>query len=214
MVTVTRSAKSGYRFSSAELSHTNSYLFPLLEKSLSSYFSKTNHPRRIFDVGCGNGSTAAHLCNLGYDVSGIDPSKEGIEQANSAYPDLVLEEGTAYEPLRERFGQFPVVISLEVVEHVYSPRDYASSIFDMLLPGGMAIVSTPYHGYAKNVALAVSGKLDAHFTALWDHGHIKFWSIRTLRQLLEETGFHNVRFHRVGRLPMFAKSMVAIAEKI
>jgi hypothetical protein len=39
-------------------------------------------------------------------------------------------------------------------------------------------VSTPYHGYHKNLGLALSGKMDAHFTALWEGGHIKFFSIR------------------------------------
>jgi 2-polyprenyl-6-hydroxyphenyl methylase/3-demethylubiquinone-9 3-methyltransferase len=68
-------------------------------------------------------------------------------------------------------------------------------------------------GYLKNLALAVSGKMDAHFTALWDHGHIKFWSMKTLRLLLEEVGFTNIRFHRVGRIPPLAKSMFAIARR-
>ncbi len=79
--------------------------------------------------------------------------------------------------------------------------------------GGAAVVSTPYHGYWKNLALAVSGKMDAHFTALWDHGHIKFWSEKTLRVLLEEAGFRDIRFRRVGRVPALAKSMIAVARK-
>ena len=79
--------------------------------------------------------------------------------------------------------------------------------------GGVAIVSTPYHGYLKNLALALMGKMDAHFTVLWDHGHIKFWSIPTLTTLLTEVGFCNIRFHRVGRIPTFAKSMIAVANK-
>ncbi len=62
--------------------------------------------------------------------------------------------------------------------------------------------------------MALSGKLDAHFTALWDHGHIKFWSMRTLTILLEEAGFRDIRFKRVGRIPALAKSMVAIARKL
>jgi 2-polyprenyl-6-hydroxyphenyl methylase/3-demethylubiquinone-9 3-methyltransferase len=55
--------------------------------------------------------------------------------------------------------------------------------------------------------------MDKHFTALWDHGHIKFWSMKTLSQLLEEAGFVDVRFVRVGRVPALAKSMIAVARK-
>ena len=121
--------------------------------------------------------------------------------ANARYPHLKLYLGSAYDDLAARYGRFPVVTSLEVVEHVYSPRQYAATLFDLLEPGGVAFISTPYHGYWKNLALALSGKMDAHFTALWDHGHIKFWSVRTLRQLLQEAGFTEIRFLRVGRIP-------------
>ena len=79
--------------------------------------------------------------------------------------------------------------------------------------GGTAILSTPYHGYWKNLALALSGQMDRHFTALWDHGHIKFWSMRTLTILLEAAGFHDIRFERVGRIPPLAKAMIAVARR-
>lgn len=100
-----------------------------------------------------------------------------------------------------------------MVEHVYAPRDYAKTLFDLVEPGGMALVSTPYHGYWKNLALALGGKMDSHFTALWDHGHIKFWSVHTLGELLRDAGFEEPRFLRVGRMPPLAKSMIAIARK-
>jgi 2-polyprenyl-6-hydroxyphenyl methylase/3-demethylubiquinone-9 3-methyltransferase len=105
-------------------------------------------------------------------------------------------------------------LSLEVVEHLYSPRKWASTMFDLLEKNGTAIISTPYHGYLKNLTMAVTGKMDAHFTALWDHGHIKFWSQKTLKTLLLEAGFVNLSFHRVGRIAPLAKSMIVIAKKI
>jgi 2-polyprenyl-3-methyl-5-hydroxy-6-metoxy-1,4-benzoquinol methylase len=165
----------------------------------------------VFELGCGNGSVASVLAQQGWDVTGVDPSTEGIAQANAQWPQLKVFEGSAYDDLAARFGRFPVVTSLEVVEHVYAPRHYAATLFSLLEPGGTAIVSTPYHGYWKNLAMALTGKMDAHFTALWDHGHIKFWSIKTLGELLREAGFTDIRFERVGRIPMLAKSMIAIA---
>lgn len=140
-------------------------------------------------------------------------SAEGIKQANLAFPNLRLELGSAYDDLSSKFGSIPVVISLEVVEHVYAPRQFAATLFSLVAPGGIAIISTPYHGYLKNLAMAISGKLDKHFTALWDNGHIKFWSMRTLTVLLKEAGFVDIRFHRVGRIPALAKSMIAVASR-
>ena len=72
--------------------------------------------------------------------------------------------------------------------------DLAKTLYDLAESSGTAIVSTPYHGYWKNLALAITGRMDAHFTALWDHGHIKFWSMKTLGALLFEAGFRDISF--------------------
>jgi 2-polyprenyl-6-hydroxyphenyl methylase/3-demethylubiquinone-9 3-methyltransferase len=104
-------------------------------------------------------------------------------------------------------------MSTEVIEHLYDPRGFLKNAYDVLKPGGTFVVSTPYHGYLKNVVLTVSGNMDKHFTVLWDHGHIKFWSKQTLTTALEEAGFRDISFHGAGRLPLLWKSMVLKATK-
>lgn len=206
---------AGYRYGDHAPTHAHGFLMPavtgILERVCRDRAGGVE--RRLFDLGCGNGSVAHALSREGWAVTGVDPSTEGIAQARAHYPDLALEVGSAYDDLAARYGQFPVVVSLEVVEHVYAPRHYAATLFSLLEPGGVAIVSTPYHGYWKNLALAVTGKMDRHFTALWDHGHIKFWSMATLSTLLREAGFAEIDYERVGRIPPLARSMIAIARK-
>ncbi len=199
---------AGYRWDDSELTSSHDYLLPALLKEL-----RRLREGRLFELGCGNGSVANVLSLHGWDVTGVDPSTEGIALANSRFPHLKLFAGSAYDDLSSIYGRFPVVTSLEVVEHVYFPRKYAATLYDLLEPGGTAIISTPYHGYWKNLVLALTGRMDVHFTALWDHGHIKFWSVRTLGLLLEEAGFRDIAFRRVGRIPPLAKSMLAIVRK-
>ena len=199
---------SGYRYDDNKLNASHDYLLPAMKAMLANQLPSC---QRIFELGCGNGSVANALSTLGFEVIGVDASEEGIAQAHHSYPDLNLHLGSAYDDLKSQYGQFPVVISLEVVEHLYFPRTFARTVYDLLEPGGTAIISTPYHGYWKNLAMALTGTMDAHFTALWDHGHIKFWSFRSLHGLLRDAGFVNIEFYRVGRIPVLAKSMIAIA---
>jgi 2-polyprenyl-6-hydroxyphenyl methylase/3-demethylubiquinone-9 3-methyltransferase len=189
--------------------HSDAYLLPQVLRIIES----RRGVARIFEVGCGNGSAAAFLSSHGYAVTGIDASEEGVRIAKRNAAGSTFDVSSAYGDLAGQYGTFPVVLSLEVVEHCFWPRKFARSVFDLVEPGGVAIISTPFHGYWKNLALAVSGRLDAHFTALWDGGHVKFWSERTLRTLLLEAGFGEVSFARVGRIPALAKSMIAIAAK-
>lgn len=200
---------SGYNYYAAGLDPSHDYLLPTVLRMLGG----PRGDKRLFDLGCGNGSVGAECARRGWMVSGVDPSTDGITDAQARYPELDLHSGSAYDDLRARFGQFDRVISLEVVEHVYAPRDWARTLFDLTAPGGRAIVSTPYHGYLKNLAIALTDKFDTHFTALWDHGHIKFWSRATLTTLLVEAGFEITDFARVGRIPALAKSMILVAQR-
>lgn len=82
----------------------------------------------------------------------------------------------------------------------------------MLNDNGRVVLSTPYHGYLKNLCLAITGQLDHHFTVLWEGGHIKFWSKKTITKLLTDNNFTVINFRGVGRLPYLWKSMVIVAE--
>lgn len=103
---------------------------------------------------------------------------------------------------------------MEVIEHLYNPRDFVLFIRKILEEngGGHFIVSTPFHGYLKNIMIAVSGKMDHHLSALWEGGHIKFWSRKTLFTLLHENGFHHLQFTGAGRIPYLWRHMIIRAK--
>ena len=132
----------GYRYTQAGLNHSHGILLPTVLSMLDT-LAATKAEKRLFELGCGNGAVASLLTQRGWDVTGIDPSAEGIAQARQAYPDLKLYPGSAYDDLAAQYGQYPVVLSLEVVEHVYAPRHYAATLFSLLEGGGTALVSTP-----------------------------------------------------------------------
>jgi 2-polyprenyl-3-methyl-5-hydroxy-6-metoxy-1,4-benzoquinol methylase len=186
------------------------YLWPAVKEAIETHNFKEH---KAFDLGCGNGSISNLLSGLGFDVIGVDPSESGIQIASSSFPHLQFHKGSAYDDLAAQYGRFPLVVSLEVIEHCYDPRSFARTLFSLVEDGGIAIVSTPYHGYLKNLALAVAGKWNDHLCPLWDGGHIKFFSIATLRTLLADAGFTDIQLIRVGRIPPLAKSMVAVASK-
>ncbi|ABC45280.1 bifunctional 2-polyprenyl-6-hydroxyphenol methylase/3-demethylubiquinol 3-O-methyltransferase UbiG [Salinibacter ruber] len=201
---------SDYVYSNAKCGRSHDYLLPRVEAILDDL-----QPNEIFDLGCGNGSVMAHLVENGYNVTGVDPSEEGITEAKKAFPYLDVHIGSAYDDLSRQYGQYDVTLSLEVVEHVYYPRKYADTVFNLTRPGGHAIISTPYHGYLKNLLIALMGEWGhRHYSPFWTNGHIKIWSPSTLKKLLREAGFKQIRVHRVGRLPSIAKSMIVTASKV
>jgi 2-polyprenyl-6-hydroxyphenyl methylase/3-demethylubiquinone-9 3-methyltransferase len=198
-----------YSYCDANPIDAHAYLWPALKNVI---LTRDWPDRRAFDLGCGNGATCGMLSRLGFAVTGVDTSQSGIAQARLAFPSVNAHVGSAYDDLVTVYGTFPLVVSLEVIEHCFDPGLFAKTFLGLIAREGIGFLSTPYHSYLKNLALAVSGKMDRHFTALWDGGHVKFFSMNTLGQLLRKSGAKNVNFMRVGRFPILAKSMVAIVK--
>ena len=171
---------------------------------------KLDGVRTICDLGCGNGHISGRLAALGYQVSGIDASPSGIKIARRTYPGVEFVEAVIGREL-EGIGSFDLVISSDVIEHLYRPSDLLEAAKSLLKPHGQILLGTPYHGYLKNLVLAAVGKMDAHFSALHDGGHIKFFSVRTLSMLMMSHGFVDLSFTFYGRAPWLWKNMICHA---
>jgi 2-polyprenyl-3-methyl-5-hydroxy-6-metoxy-1,4-benzoquinol methylase len=197
---------SEYSYQTASPGCSHPYLLPILAEVC----ERVSPDARVADLGCGNGSLLAKICKPRWSAVGVDLSTSGISEARRSFPGIQFLNHGFDENLVEVIGPktLDLVISTEVIEHLYAPRALARCAFELLRPGGQFVVTTPYHGYAKNCALALAGRLDSHFTALWDCGHIKFWSYRTQTTLLKEAGFCDFQFRGAGRFPFFWKSMV------
>ena len=174
---------------------------------------------RILDAGCGGGYILSEFYKRAYrDIWGFDASESGIDIAKQALAatNSRFEVHNAYH--RELPSSFPqtdydIILSVEVIEHMYSPMEYLNNVRYWLKEGGLLIMTTPYHGYIKNMITCLLNKFDRHFDPLQDGGHIKFFSRNTLSRLLEEAGIKPLAFHGSGRFPFLWKSMLIVGRK-
>ena len=199
---------SEYEYQYQNNSLTNAHSF--LTKPLLSILAEKSQPgAKILDLGCGNGSLSNLISKYGYEVVGMEESPSGVKIASQNFPKCQFIQGSIYSsPPPELENAFDVVISVEVIEHLFYPNELVRLAEKCLKPGGYLILTTPYHGYLKNLALALSGKMDKHFHVLWDGGHIKFFSVKTLTKLLETEGYTEIDFKFTGRFPYLWKSML------
>jgi len=198
-----------YSYQDSQAGHHHRYLLPLLLDFINQEAKLQKRKLRILDIGCGNGSLSNEIAKKGHEVIGIEESASGIDLANNNYPNCTFVQGSVYDLPNQNLGDsFDLVISAEVIEHLFYPRELTKAAYKVLKPNGSFIITTPYHGYLKNLALALSGCMDKHFTALWDGGHIKFFSVNTLTKLLEEEGFKDLSFKFAGSMPWLWKSML------
>lgn len=196
----------GWESASAEQSH--SYLLKPVLNAIQKYQVSS-----LLDIGTGNGATLPVWLSQNIKVAAMEPDREGYEFSKQHLNADVRQLGVGDKLPDEWLNSFDAAVSLEVVEHLFTPHHLVNTIEQSLKKKGIAIISTPYHGYLKNLALAVAGKWDFHHHPVRVGGHIKFWSRKTLTELFVERGFTELSFEGVGRFPYLWKSMVMIFQK-
>jgi 2-polyprenyl-3-methyl-5-hydroxy-6-metoxy-1,4-benzoquinol methylase len=168
----------------------------------------------VLDLGCGNGWLTAALARCGFDACGLDSSHSGIAIARSAHDDVPFLLADALRPpAAELQDRFDAIVAVEAVDHVAQPRLLLMHARQMLRPGGLLLLTVPYHGYLKNLGIALSGRFDLRLQAVEDHGRLKFFSHRSLGTLVRECGFEDVQIQNLGRIAPIARSMLLSARR-
>jgi 2-polyprenyl-3-methyl-5-hydroxy-6-metoxy-1,4-benzoquinol methylase len=72
---------ANYHYSAAGATWPHAYLLPIFLSALARHVPKGAN---AFEVGAGNGHVVGELAKLGYKVSGIEPSREGVSIARHA----------------------------------------------------------------------------------------------------------------------------------
>jgi len=187
---------------------------PIVEPILREWLPAT--PANILDAGCGQGEISLRMVELGHRVAAIDLPGRSLDLANKLREESAAQwkivAGSVENPEFPK-ASFDVIVSVEVIEHLYRPVTALMNLASLLKPGGTLILSTPYHGYLKNLAICVTGKWDWHHSPLHEGGHIKFWSKQTLTAALKKADLAPVDWRGVGRVPLLWKSIMVRAVK-
>ncbi len=168
----------------------------------------------LLDIGCGNGVLTSKISKFFKHTTGIDLSRTGIELAQKIKCKNLTFMNMSIEEMIDKKKKFKFITSFEVIEHQYLPDDFLKKINQILENDGMLLLSTPYNGYIKNLIISLLGKHDWHFNPLWRHGHIKFFSIRTLTSVLRKSNFEIIKKKFSGRFYPVSCSMIFLNKKI
>lgn len=153
-------------------------------------------PTRVVEFGCNDGILLEPLAERGVDGWGVDVSENITELARSKGLQVLtgfFDEQSADE-LLERGGPADVVTGSNAFAHNDDPVAILEGAKRVLAPGGHLCLEVMYAG-------------DLLELMQWDtlyHEHLTFYSLETLRVLLEREGFH---LAHAERIPMHGGSL-------
>lgn len=165
---------------------------------------------RVLDVGCADGSFCAELARAGARPLGIDVAARAVGRARERHPGLSFEVVEAHGPWPLQDASFDVVWASEVIEHVADTARWLSEVRRVLRPAGRLLVTTPNHGRLRRTAMALT-RFESHFDPLGQH--LRFYTRRSLTDLLEEFGFEHVRTQTAGGPPLLREMLLAEARR-
>ncbi len=138
--------------------------------------------KRVVEIGCGKGYLLALMKNLGWKVQGVEISNEASQFATSRFEVPTFTGTVESYSKNEQNNIFPVVMALDVIEHVPDPVEFLKSIDKILCNDGILIIDTP-NGNSKNIDNL--GKKWEAFNPF----HIYFFSEGILQTLLSKMGY-------------------------
>ena len=166
----------------------------------------------MLDIGCGAGEFSAALVEAGAQPVAVDVAREALRRARERVPSLDARLWEPGEPLPVEDASVDVVWAGEVVEHVADVAPWLSELRRVLRPGGTLLLTTPHHGPATLLRLALSRRAFAkHFEPRSDH--VQYFSPHTLRELLDDLGFDVAELHTAGGLPLLRTTILARATR-
>jgi glycosyltransferase involved in cell wall biosynthesis len=157
-------------------------------------------PSKILDLGCSSGLLAERLRAMGHHVTGVDVAElDGVGERTSAFFKADLNQGIPPEV----GSDFDIVLAADVIEHLSDPASLMDQIRDVLAPDGTVIFCVPNIGHWYPRFRVTLGVFDYDQRGILDATHLRFFTRRSIKRLVEREGFTVRRIEPVG-LPLDA----------
>lgn len=169
---------------------------------------KGKNIKKILDVGCGSGLNTKTLKDSGFEVMGVDVSENATFEAKRKYPEIEFSVARI-EKLPFPDKTFDAIYCAEVIEHIYDTEVAIKELNRVLKKDGYLFLSTPYHGFLKNLILILFG-FEKHFNP--SGPHVRFFTRNSLQKLLENNGFKVQKTLNLGRFWPLWMDMIVISK--
>jgi methionine biosynthesis protein MetW len=160
--------------------------------------------KRVLELGCATGFMSRYLVQRrGCSVIGIEVDPEASVQAKKYCLDVLVEDlNSSSWIVRLAECTFDIVLMGDVLEHLANPERVLTNVYSLLAKEGCLVISLPNIVHWLTRLKILFGQFDYEPFGILDHTHLRFYTPKTARQMIESCGYEVTRFHPVcgGRL--------------
>lgn len=163
--------------------------------------------KTVLDVGCSTGYfIRAVREQLGGRVDGVEIDPTAAEEAAKYAREIYI--GSIEDPdlFNQLHAAYDVVLLLDVLEHMREPWEVLKNVRRLLLENGCVIASIPNIANWRMRWSLFWGKFQYQETGLLDRDHIRFFTLKTVKQLFKGAGYNITYFNfTLGSAPLILK---------
>ncbi len=162
---------------------------------------ESRHGVRILDLGCGKGRLRAFCGGMadGIEWHGFDLQEWRLAEA-AGTGGYHLARGDLLQGLPYAAGSFDIVACVQVLEHLENPALVLPEIRRVMKPGGVFLLSVPSFpplaAAAASAAMSLA-RLSKRMRERLEGGHVRFFSVLSLRRLLRDFEIREISGQRV-----------------
>ncbi len=168
------------------LERPNEVLLSLLGR----YVLSARPDARILDVGCGAGANARAIRGRHprTHLVGVEPNEHAANLAREVFDNLHHGDAASYLA-KAKGDSFDAIILSDVLEHVPDPVLFLRELVNApALRTAAWVISVPNYGVWYNRLRTLAGSFDYAWSGLYDRTHLRFYTRRTIRELLRYVG--------------------------
>lgn len=147
---------------------------------------------RVLELGCASGYLSGYMESvLGCRVTGLEFDADAVQIARTRCSEVHqadLDHPSALDSARSS-APYDVLLAAAVLEHLKYPERLLEQARTLLRPGARVIVSLPNIAHWRMRLNLLMGKFDYQDYGIMDRTHLRLYTLRSGRALVEAAGF-------------------------
>lgn len=159
----------------------------------------TSAPRRLLDVGCGNGvtSAAAKARWPAVEAIGVEVVAEAARRARRVLDRVVEGSAESLDLIKAGIADVDAVILADVLEHMVDPWRFLAGLRRALSADATVVASIPNVANLWLLEQLAAGRFTYEASGLLDRTHLRFFTRASITEMFERAGYRIERWERL-----------------